>query len=248
MQPILILIIGIISGFLGSTVGGGGMIAIPALLLMGFPAHVAVASKKVGDVGAFLVALREYQHFKKIDWKMARWLILITIIGSILGSTIMIYMNKRILETIVLVIIAIFLPIILFNHKIGLIKRKVSKKMIVIGIIFYFAMIIINAIASAGGASIILIIMMTFFGYKLIEGYATNIPSEFINSIIPATIYFFVGYTDVIAATLLLIGSAIGGLIGSKLAIKKENIWMKWLFGTVVIIMVLKIVFFNGLV
>ncbi len=45
MQEVAIFILGLAAGFLGATVGGGGMIYVPGLMLLGFPPQAAVSYK-----------------------------------------------------------------------------------------------------------------------------------------------------------------------------------------------------------
>ena len=85
MEELLIFIIGIISGFLGATVGSGGMVSIPALLFIGLPPHIALATNKIGDTGIYLSAIKQYWKSKHIDWKIAKQLIIIACFGSAIG-------------------------------------------------------------------------------------------------------------------------------------------------------------------
>ncbi|MGC1177206.1 MAG: TSUP family transporter, partial [Candidatus Saccharimonadales bacterium] len=98
MQEVIIFIVGLAGSFLGATVGGGGMIAVPALIFLGFSPQAAVAINKVGDVGAFISATSQYWKSKKIDWKMAVHLAAINLIGSIIGTQIMVRMQTNFLE------------------------------------------------------------------------------------------------------------------------------------------------------
>jgi hypothetical protein len=244
MQEIIIFVIGLAGGFLGATVGGGGMIAVPGLLLLGFSPQSAVAINKVGDIGAFISAAGEYWESKKIDWKMAIPLAVITIISSIIGAQIMVRLEAGFLEVLIGIMILIFLPFFFFSHDLGLKQRKPSKTRKVIGIIIYSLLAIEGAIVGAGGATVILLIMMYFFGYEIIRGYATNTPAEFFNALVPAVVYSFYGFIEFWPAAVIFIGMLIGGFIGAKTAIEKGNIWVKNLFTLVIVMLVAKVLFF----
>jgi len=245
MEFIIIFILGLVCGFLGGTVGGGGMISLPTLMFLGFPPQSAVAINKVGDVGAFLPAVRNYWGSKKIHWNMATVLIIIDIIASFIGAKLMLSMNTDILKKFIGIIILVSLPFLFFSKDIGVKKKKKSKLVMGIGFVLFAILAIVGAMVGAGGASVALFIMMFFFGYKIVEGYATNTPAEFVLAFIPVIIYAFYGFVQLIPAISIFIGMFIGGYVGSKTAIKKGDKWIKVLFMIVVVALVLKVLFFN---
>lgn len=244
MQEIVIFIVGLIAGFLGATVGGGGMVAVPALLFMGFSPQSAIAINKVGDIGAFVSAIAQYWKSKKIDWSMAVPLAVIVIIGSVIGTQIMVRMDTEFLEIFIGIMILAFLPFFFFGKNIGIKQTNPSKTKKTIGMILYGLLAIEGAIVGAGGATVILLLMMYFFGYRIIEGYATNTPAELFSAIVPAIIYGFYGFIPLWPAVIIFLGMLIGGFIGARTAIKKGNIWVKNLFTLVIVLSVIKILFF----
>lgn len=244
MQEIIIFIVGLAAGFLGATVGGGGMVAVPALLILGFSPQSAVAINKVGDIGAFISAAGKYWKSDKIDWKMAILLAIITIISSVIGAQIMIRLNTDFLAMLIGIMILIFLPFFFFSKKIGLKPTNTSKARKAIGIIIYALLGIEGAIVGAGGATVILLVMMYFFGYEIIRGYATNTPAELINAIVPAIIYAFHGFIEPWPAIIIFLGMLIGGFVGAHTALKKGNVWVKNLFAVVTLLSVIKILLF----
>jgi len=244
MHEVIVFIVGLVAGFLGATVGGGGMIAIPALLFLGFSPQSAVAVNAVGDVGAFISATGEYWRSKKIDWKMAFPLAVIAVIGSIIGTQIMVRMETDFLQAFIGITILAFLPFFFFGDKIGLKRTHPSKAKRFIGLALYSLLIVEGAIVGAGGSTVILMIMMYFFGYEIIQGYATNTPADLLSSLIPAVIYSFYGFVALWPAVIIFTGMLIGGFIGAHIALEKGNRWIKKLFTLVIIAFVIKILFF----
>lgn len=244
MQELIIFVIGLASGFLGATVGGGGMISIPTLLFLGFSPQSAIAVNKVGDVGAFISAASQYWKSRKINWKMAIPLAGIVIIGSIIGSQIMVRLDTALLEKSIGIIILIFLPFFFFNKNVGLRQKEITNNKKIIGIILYSLMAIEGAIIGAGGATVVLFIMMYFFGYEIIKGYATNTPAELFSALIPAVIYSFYGFIELVPAIVIFFGMLIGGFLGANTAIRKGNNWIKNLFTVVIILLTVRILFF----
>lgn len=244
MQEVVIFIVGLLAGFLGATVGSGGMVAIPALLFLGFSPQSAVAINTVGDVGAFMAAAKQYWKSKKIDWKVATPLAVIVAVSSLIGTQIMVRLDTGFLEVFIGVMILVFLPFFFLGKNIGLKQARSSKTKRVIGYILCALLAIEGAIAGAGGATVVLMIMMYFFGYKIIQGYATNTPAELISSVICTIVYALHGFIPLLPAAIIFLGMLIGGFVGANTALEKGNRWVRNLFTLVIVVFVVKILFF----
>ncbi len=108
----------------------------------------------------------------------------------------------------------------------------------------YTLITIEGAMVGAGGATVVLLIMMYFFGYEIIEGYATNTPAEFFSSLVPAVVYSFYGFISFWPALIIFLGMLIGGFLGADIALKEGSRWVKKLFTLIVIASIVKILFF----
>lgn len=243
MQEIFIFIIGLGAGFLGASVGGGGILSIPLLIILGFPPQVSISLNKVGDIGTFISAISKYWKSKKIDWGMAGIIAAIYIIGSFIGTQIMISLNPKTLENLILISIIFALPF-LFTKKMGIVKSKVSKLKKIIGFVILFLLSIFGAIVGAGGAVFSTLVMMLFFGYKIVRGHATTTPSKFFSALIPSVVYYFHGFIEIIPGLIIFTSMLIGGFLGARVAIKKGDRWVKTLYTAVIVALIIKMVFF----
>lgn len=102
-QIILIIIIGLLAGFVGGSLGvGGGIIIVPALLfLLGFSQHeaqgtyLAVLLFPIGILGVLNYYKHGYVHFK-----FAAILIVAFLLGSYLGSLLAVNLPDKVLTKI----------------------------------------------------------------------------------------------------------------------------------------------------
>ena len=100
-EIILLVLIGLLAGFVGGSLGlGGGIIIVPALVfLLGVSQHNAQGTSLVVllfPVGLF--AVYNYQKAGMINWKMA-WIIMIAVVvGSYFGSLLSVQMPEKILK------------------------------------------------------------------------------------------------------------------------------------------------------
>ena len=82
----LILGLGWVGGFLSGMLGvGGGVIITPALMVLGVPPLVAVASQVNHSIGTNLTGLLNYRRNNDVDFKLGGVLLIGGMVGAILG-------------------------------------------------------------------------------------------------------------------------------------------------------------------
>ena len=106
-----LFLVGAIAGFLDTLVGGGGLLAVPALLLSGIPPiYVLGTNKFQGSMGTGIATFLLFRK-KKLEWQMVKKLMIASFIGSVIGGIIVQFIDTEVLSfviPIVLVFIAIY--------------------------------------------------------------------------------------------------------------------------------------------
>jgi uncharacterized membrane protein YfcA len=241
---LLVLFIGIVTGFFDSVIGAGGLISVPSLIFLGLPPQVAIATDRLGTLGQIFTALIKFWQAKKIVWKYVPILAAISLFGSLIGANILLNVNPRILESVVGILILILLPFIFLKRDIGIETIKTGKLRIIIGLMIYFFIMIFGGFFGQGTGPMIFYVLTFFLGFTLIEVLATGIIPWFILSVSSLVIFGFNGIINYKIGIILLIGMAIGGYAGAHVALKKGNQWIKRLFIIFVIISGIKLLFF----
>ena len=113
-----LFVIAIIAGFIDTLVGGGGLLAVPALLLSGIPPiYVLGTNKFQGSMGTGIATFLLFRK-KKLNWETIKYLMLASFIGSIIGGVIVQFIDTELLSfviPIVLVVIAIYFIIFIYS-------------------------------------------------------------------------------------------------------------------------------------
>lgn len=242
---IIIGILGLTSGFLGATVGGGGLISIPGMLLLGIPPHVAVATNNIGDIGAFGAAIKQYWSAKKINWRIAGIMTLIVLGSSIIGTQLFDHIDATLLRYLIIVTSVLFLPLIIFirpkNNAIPLAGRLP----IIVSVLLYAGLTIIGTLTGSGTTSLILLGMVIVLQMNIVKSYATLTVPELCAVTIPAVIYTMAGYTDLKIGLVLLLTNATGGWLGARFALTSPNAStiLKTLLVIIVLVLLTKLLF-----
>jgi len=95
MEYVLLYFIGFAATTLGTLAGGGGLISLPAMLLMGMPVHSAIGANKVSNtVSSFSSFLVIYKN-KEVTVKEALTVVPISLAGGITGGVIASFLKEE---------------------------------------------------------------------------------------------------------------------------------------------------------
>lgn len=82
----IIICIGMLGSFIGTLAGGGGLITLPAMLLLGIPIHFSIATNKFSSGIASLSSLFVLLKTKELNMKIMKPYIISSIIGGGIGA------------------------------------------------------------------------------------------------------------------------------------------------------------------
>lgn len=105
MEYIMLYFIGFAATTLGTLAGGGGLISLPAMLLMGLPVHSAIGANKVANtVSSFSSFFVIYKN-KEVTVKEALTVVPLSLTGGITGGVIASYLKEEWMIVIAIVLL-----------------------------------------------------------------------------------------------------------------------------------------------
>ncbi|MHB1132959.1 MAG: sulfite exporter TauE/SafE family protein [Chloroflexota bacterium] len=105
--------VGVVGGFVG--VGGGYMVT-PALIVFGFPGHIASGIDMTHIAGKGVIASIRHRQMGNIDWTLAMTMISGTMFGVELGVRILDFFKQQGLSTVAVLTASMFVMIALFIY------------------------------------------------------------------------------------------------------------------------------------
>jgi uncharacterized membrane protein YfcA len=245
-EQLLIFVISLAANLLSALSGGGaGLIQLPALIFLGLPFGLALATHKVATIalgfGATARHLKEY----KIESDFALIMVLAGVPGVVLGAGLILQIPGQIAKT-ALGILTMGLGIYsFFSPKLGQtyqIKNR-HHRGYVIGALVLFIIGILNGSLTSGTGLFVTLWLIRWFGfdYKLAVAYTLVFVGLFWNASGAITLGLL-GEIHWLWIPALLLGSFIGGYIGAHLSIVKGNKLVKRSFELVTLLIGLKLV------
>jgi uncharacterized membrane protein YfcA len=228
---IVSLIANLVSAFSG---GGAGLLQFPALILLGLPFSVALATHKIASVALGLGAIFRYFSKRKElfhEAKLMLWLLFWGLPGVALGAFWIVQVPEREAE-IALGLLTVGLALYNFwRPQLGLENIPQHRQ----GMAFYFGGLvlfgigILNGSLTSGTGLFATLWLVTWFGlsYQAAVAYTLIMVGFFWNGS-GAVLLAFWSEVAWLWVPILLLASFIGGYLGAHLAILKGSRFIKW--------------------
>ncbi|AIE58696.1 sulfite exporter TauE/SafE family protein [Bacillus methanolicus] len=108
--------LGVVSSFIGTLAGGGGLITLPAMMLIGIPIQIGIATNKFSSGIAALTSVSYLLKNKHLSTKTIIMNVCIAFTGGISGALITSHITEKTMNIIALILL-IFALIITFKNK-----------------------------------------------------------------------------------------------------------------------------------
>jgi uncharacterized protein len=235
------------AGFIDAVVGGGGLIQVPVLLIS-FPGltHVQIiATNRLASIAGTLVAAYNYVQKVKVEWQIVIIAGIAAALSSIIGTFAMGMVKPEIFKPILLVIIVILTVYSALNTAFGTKDEKEIPKpkfqwiILCIGLICGFY----NGFIGPGTGTLLVFCFVTLAGMSMLKGTAST---KIVNAIADgASLISFILQKNVIfkIAIPMMFCNMAGGYVGSKMAIKQGNSFIKKLFLFVMILLIIRMIY-----
>ncbi|MBE2983756.1 TSUP family transporter [Campylobacter sp. RM9344] len=232
-----------LGGFIDAIAGGGGLITLPAIMAMGVPPHVALATNKLqGSFGSFTAALN-FSLKGMVDYKEIWIGIVFTFIGACIGTTLILVLDAKFLQVIIpFLLIAIFIYT-LFAPKVGEEDRKARMNIRAFYTSFGLALGFYDGFFGPGAGSFWTFAIVALIGANMKRAVAHTKVLNFVSNIVSLGVFIIGGHVLWIVGVLMGIGQILGAYIGSNMVIKKEVKFIRTMFLIVVGATILKLVY-----
>ena len=214
-----LFIIGMVAGFIDTLVGGGGLLAVPALLLSGIPPiYVLGTNKFQGSMGTGIATFLLFRK-KKLNWEAIKYLMLLSFIGSVVGGVIVQFIDTEFLSLaipIVLVVIAVYFIISpkpderVKNSK----PNKIIEKYAVPSVGFYDGMF------GPGAGSFFVMTGVMFKKLEIIQATILAKPLNFASNIAGFVVFYSFGHIAFMIGLIMMLGQLIGSFVGTHYLLK----------------------------
>jgi uncharacterized membrane protein YfcA len=236
------LVANIFSAFAG---GGAGLLQFPALIFLGLPFGIALATHKVASVALGVGATLRHRREKSLDWRFSLYILATGVPGVVLGAAFILDVPD-VMARVSLGVLTMGIGVYSFlNKQLGLTHAPIHRTRhgYALGGAGLFVIGILNGSLTSGTGLICTLWLVRWFGldYKRAVAYTLVLVGMFWNGAGAVTLGLL-GNIKWSWVPVLLLGSMIGGYVGAHWSIVKGNLWIKRAFEIVTVLVGLKLV------
>lgn len=246
MEQLALFVISLLANLFSAFAGGGaGLLQLPALIFLGLPFGVALATHKIASVALGVGATVRHLREGGLRRDFALFILASGLPGVLLGASLILRVPGRLAE-VALGLLTLGLGFYsIARPSLGLAEqpRNRTGRGLWIGGVGLFGIGVLNGSLTSGTGLFVTLWLVRWFGadYRQAVAYTLVLVGMFWNGAGAVTLGLLGDVRwDWLPA--LLLGSLLGGYLGAHLAILKGNRWIKRLFETVTILVGLKLV------
>ncbi len=233
----VLIVSGILVGFINTLAGGGSIISLSILIMLGLPATVANGTNRVAIALQNLVAVSSFKQQKVLEIRKALYLSIPAIFGSLVGSWIAVDINEADFEKAIGIIMLVMLIFVLFKPQQYIYGRaEVNEKPIRWGtyVIFFFIGIYAGFIHMGVGYFLLAGIVLGA-GYDLVKANAIKVMIILAYAPFTLAVFYFHHEIDWGYGLVMALGNMLGAWIASRMAVKKGVAFVKWVIVIVIL-------------
>lgn len=243
---VLLIGAGFVAGWVDAVVGGGGLVQLPALLLVpGISPLQALATNKVASIMGTSVAAVTFARRVPADPRTAVPLAGMALGGAVIGAVIASYIPEEAFEPIILVVLIAVGAFTIFKPQLGVHakQRWHGWKHVVGAGAIGLAIGTYDGALGPGTGSFFVILLVSVIGYAFMPASALAKIANFCTNL--GALLFFVPAGHVIWGLGLAVGAAnlVGGYLGARMAVSRGNRFVRIVFIVVIVALILKLSF-----
>ena len=244
LTMILLSIMAFIAGFIDSVVGGGGLIQIPALLisLPNTSVPIIFGTNKIAALSGTSIAAIQYAKRIKFNFKLLIIISASSFIASYSGARIVSLINPSTLKPIILVILIIIAIYTFIKKDLGKVQTRQLpfNKQAALGILIGLVVGFYDGFFGPGTGSFFVLAFVLILGFEFVQASAYAKIVNCMTNISALIVFISHGNFIISIALLMAVFNISGSIIGSRMALKKGNEFIRLFFLMIVVIMILR--------
>lgn len=246
MEQFTLFIISLLANLFSAFSGGGaGLVQLPALIFLGLPFGVALATHKIASVALGIGATLRHLREGGLERRFVIFMLLAGVPGVVIGASLILQVPDRIAE-VALGLLTLGLGVYsLRSPSLGQVYQPAhrTRRGFAVGAAGLFLIGILNGSLTSGTGLFVTLWLIRWFGldYRRAVAHTLVMVGVFWNGSGAVTLGLL-GDVHWAWLPVLLAGSLLGGYLGAHLAIAKGNRWIKRGFEAVTLVVGIKLI------
>ncbi|GGC99177.1 UPF0721 transmembrane protein [Tersicoccus solisilvae] len=241
---VMVIVAGLAAGWVDAVVGGGGLLQLPAMLLVpGITPVQALATNKMGSVFGTTTSAVTYYRRVRPDLRTALPMAGFALAGSVGGAVVAASLPQQVFKPVILVALIAVAVFTALKPDAGQVTRLRHQGRRHHGLAALIGAVIgfYDGLLGPGTGSFLVIALVTVLGYAFLQASAKAKIVNVATNI--GALLFFVPHGSVLWGLGLILGAAnmVGGYLGARTAVARGSRFIRVVFLVVVALLVLKL-------
>ena len=227
----LILVTGVVAGFMNTLGGGGSLLTLPMLIFLGSPAAVANGTNRIALMVQNIVGVSNFRRKGFFYPKLGIILAIPAVFGSLIGAKFAISVPEELFQKILAIIMIVVMILILTRPEKRFLKEiegeNLSTVRLVVSIFVFFGVGLYGGFINAGVGFVIIVALTLITGMSLVKINSLKLFIVLIYIFSSFIVFLVHGKVDWILGLTLAIGNALGAYLGSNFAVSKGDKWIR---------------------
>jgi uncharacterized protein len=234
MILVLLCLASFFAGFVDAIVGGGGLIQTPiALILMpDYAVATVIGSLKIPSFSGTGFAAYQYSKKVKMRWLLLLLMSVLAFISAYLGSTLLTIVNNDFMKPVLLLVLSVLAVYTFLKKDFGQYKVKnISiKKQMIYAVVISLSVGFYDGFIGPGAGILFVLAFVIILGFDFIQASANAKMVNLATNLGSICLFMAKGKIIWAIALPMAVCNAIGGWLGSGLAIRKGNEFIRVFF------------------
>jgi uncharacterized protein len=242
-EIIVLVLSGVLVGFINTLAGGGTIITVSLLLFLGLPAGTANGTNRIAVIFQTLVSVIGFHRKKLLDWKNGLIYSVPTVAGSVVGAFVAVQAGDGILEKAFAVVMLLMLFFILYKPERWL-KGKESLhtgRISSLQLILFFLTGFYGGFIHIGVGFFLIAGLVLAAGYDLIRANAIKNLMVLAYSPFALLVFIYEDQVDYRLGLILSIGNITGAWLATRFAVKWGSGFVRWVMVVFILITVVQL-------
>lgn len=238
---VILIVVFFLTSVVGVVTGSNSLIAVPVMFQFGVEPRVAVATNMFGLLFMSIGATIPFVRQGKIDARRISPMIVLTVIASTIGAMLVGIISNagiKLIVSIAMISVAIF-SLVHRNRGVEPPAKPLNDAM-PITLALTFLMGIYGGVFSGGYVTILTAIYVGVLGMNYTEAVASTKLINVFSSGVATVVFMWQGLIDYKLGIILGITMFVGAYVGAHYATKLNDIWLRRIFLTTVLLLAVK--------
>lgn len=233
-----------IAGFIDAVVGGGGLVIMPFLLINfpKLPLPVLFGTNKISALSGTSISAFKYAQRVKFDLLLLLIVSLFAFVASYVGAQIVSQLDSSLLKPFILMVLIIIAVYTFFKKDLGKAPTKQLSffKQVAFGSLIGLVVGFYDGFFGPGTGSFFVLGFVVILGFEFVKASAYAKVINCITNISALIVFIKNGQYIIELAILMAVFNIAGSYIGTTIALKRGNEFIRKIFLLIVSLMILK--------